>query len=442
MRALLSIAIAIALAGCQQAEQPAKAAPQVICRDLDAAYEATYSGDAALADCVRDPKMQSEGHRRVAQLGPGDFDFGDGRRFELTSGFAIEGAGPDATRIHANRPTLDVFGDDIYSTILVRGAQVRLANFTFNGVCKNAPSPAPECEEKHEHTLLAILVACGYGMERPPDCDVDGLVIEDVRVLGAKTPLVVTSSPPHPERGKKGLFANFRDLHWTIRRFQVAGRDSEFRYARIFEFGNGATADISRGPGVGVAEPRRYVVDIEDTHIDANVGMWGGQLAGILTAAVNDDRVDLQINLRNAQWRGAERLVGLANHSVAGDDTDDGRLTFSCVDSSLHAEPLQWSERKGTETAACPPFAAAVYVGEFSLRGGDFHSRANFVRCPVRIDSALALCPKPASLDLGGEAFASHVTTCIEASPLEPPPHGVATIAQPPCLDAQPGASP
>jgi hypothetical protein len=33
---------------------------------------------------------------RVAQLGLGDFDLGDGRRFERTSGFSVQGAGPDA----------------------------------------------------------------------------------------------------------------------------------------------------------------------------------------------------------------------------------------------------------------------------------------------------------------------------------------------------------
>ncbi len=441
MRAPLTIAIAALLAGCQQAQAPGSAAGQVTCRDLDARYEATYSGDAALVDCVRDPKMQSEGHRRVAQVGPGDFDFGDGRRLELTSGFSIEGAGPDATRIYASRPTLDVFGDDIYSAFFVRGAQVHLAGFSFDGFCHHGPSPEPACDAAHEHTLLAILVACGYGMQRPPDCDVDGLVIDNVRVLGAKTPLVVTSSPPHPERNEKGLFANFRDLAWTIRHFQVSGRDTAFRYARIFEFGNGATADISRGPGVGVEQPRRYIIDIEDTDIDANVGMWGGQLAGILTAAVNDDQVDLQLTLRNSHWHGAERLVGLANHSVADEGGDDGRVTFRCIDSALHAEPLQWTERNGAGAAACPPFAAAVYVGEFALPGGNFVSRANLVRCPVRIDASLALCPKPASLDLGGAAFAAHVATCIEASPLDPPPRGTAITRPPPCLDEPEGAS-
>jgi hypothetical protein len=170
--------------------------------------------------------------------------------------------------------------------------------------------------------------------------------------------------------------------------------------------------------------------------------MWGGQLAGILTAAVNDDRVDLRLNLRNSHWHGAERLVGLANHSVAGDDSDDGRVTFSCIDSSLRAEPLQWTARAGPEAAACPPFAAAVYVGEFARRGGTFQSRANLVRCPVRSDAGLALCPAPASLDLGDEALAAHVTTCIEASPLDPPPRGAATVAPPPCLDEGIGASP
>lgn len=439
MRAPLSIAIAVLLAACQRAEPPAKAVGQVFCRDLDTHYEATYSGYAALADCVRDPKMQSEGHRRVAQVGPGDFDFGDGRRFELTRGFAVQGAGPDATRVHASRPTLKVFQDDIYSAFFVRGANVRLADFTFDGFCHDGPSPAPGCEAKDEHTLLAIVVACGYGMERAPDCDVDGLVVENVRVLGVKTPFLATSAPAHPERNQKGLFANFRDLHWTIRRFQVSGRDAAFRYARIFELGNGATADISRGPGVGVEAPRRYVVDIEDTDIDSHVGMWGGQLAGILTMAVNDDRIDLRVNLRNSHWRGAERLVGIANHSAPGDDDggDDGRVTFSCIDSALHADPREFAGRDfgAAGSTACPPFAAAVYVGEFSRSGGNFTSRANLVRCPVAIEAGLALCPKPGSLDLGDDAISAHVSACLEESPIEPPARGGGRIVPPPCLE-------
>lgn len=426
------LAIAVALAGCQDSGAPG--AGEVLCQDLDANYAAIYEGDAALAECVRDPQMQSDGHRRVAQLGPGDFDFGDGRRIELTSGFAIQGAGPDATRIFASRPTLAIFTDDIHSAFVVRGARVRLADFTFSGLCHDGPSPGPRCEAKDEHTLVAILVACAYGMQAPPDCDVDGLAIENVRVVGVKTPFVATSSPAHPERGAKGLFANFQDLHWTIRRFQVSPRSEPFRYARVFELGNGATADISRGPGVGVAAPRRYRVDIEDTDIDANVGMWGGNLAGILTMAVNDDRVDLRVNLRNSNWHGAERLVGIGNHTVPGDSGDDGRVTFSCVDSALHADPMEFAGRAVTNAVAtsCPPFAAAVYVGEFAQRGGSHQSRANLVRCPVKIEAALALCPKPASLDLGD---AAHVTTCIEASPLDPPPRGAATVAEPPCLE-------
>lgn len=437
MRAPLSIAIAVLLASCQRARQDAPGANQVVCRDLDANYQAVYSGDGALADCVRDAKMQSEGHRRVAQVGPGDFDFGDGRRFELTRGFAVLGAGLDATRIHASRPTLKVFQDDIYSAFFVRGANVRLADFTFDGFCHDGPSPGPGCEAKDEHTLLAIVVACGYGMERAADCDVDGLVVENVRVLGVKTPFLATSSPAHPERSEKGIFANFRDLHWTIRRFQVSGRDAEFRYARIFELGNGATAEISRGPGVGVEAPRRYVVDIEDTDIDTHVGMWGGQLAGILTMAVNDDRVDLRVNLRKSHWRGAERLVGIANHSVAGDDGDDGRVTFSCIDSALHADPREFAGRDfgAAGATACPPFAAAVYVGEFSRSGGNFESRANLVRCPVKIEAGLALCPKPGSLDLGDDAIAAHVSACLEESSADPPPRAAGRIVPPPCIE-------
>jgi hypothetical protein len=165
--------------------------------------------------------------------------------------------------------------------------------------------------------------------------------------------------------------------------------------------------------------------------------MRGGQLAGILTMAVNDDRVDLRVRLTNSQWRGAERLVGIANHSVDGGDSDDGRVTFSCIDSSLHADPREFAGRDFGEAGAtaCPPFTAAVYVGEFSGSGGNFESRANLVRCPVKIEAGLALCPKPGSLDLGDAAIAAHVSACIEESSVDPPPRGAGRIVPPPCIE-------
>jgi hypothetical protein len=351
--------------------------------------------------------MQDEAHRREARIGPGAFDFGDGRRLELGNHWAIRGAGPDATRIHASRATFDVFGDDIHSAFFVRGAHVTLAGFTFDGFCHVGPSPGPGCLPKHQNTLLAIVVACAFAIERPPDCDVDGLAIEDVRVLGAKTPFLATSTPPDPAKGTKGLFANFRDLHWTIRRFQVSRRDRSFRYARIFELGNGATAALSQGPGVGVEAPRRYVVDIEDSDIDTHVGKWSGELAGILTAAVNDDRVDLRVNLRRSKWRGAVRLVGLANPAVAGDGADDGRLAFHCSDAELVAGTGDAAPFAG---APCPPFDAAIEANEFSLAGGAHRTEIALERCTVRAEPAPPACPPSRAVDLGPAQQAGHVS--------------------------------
>lgn len=407
MIARICAALAIAaLVACAR-EQDAPVAPgAVLCRDLDAGYTRTYRGDAALADCVRDPNMQAEGHRREARLGPGDFDFGDGRRLELGRGFAVRGAGPDATRIHASRATLDVFGDDIHSAFLVRGANVTLAGFTFDGFCHTGPSPGPGCEPSHQNTLLAIVVACAFALEKPADCDVDGLAIEDVRVLGAKTPFLATSTPPEPERGRRGLFANFRDLHWTIRRFQVSGRDRSFRYARIFELGNGATAELSQGPGVGIETPRRYRVDIEDTDLDTHVGRWGGQLAGMLTAAVNDDDVELEIRVRRSKWRGAARVVGLANHALPGDAGDDGRLAFACEDAELVADASDGAPLAG----ACPPFSAALRAGEFSLPGGSHRTEVRLERCTVRAEPAPPGCPPTTAIDLGSPDLSPHLS--------------------------------
>jgi hypothetical protein len=391
----------------------------VLCRDLDAGYTATYRGDAALADCVRDPRLQDEAHRREARLGAGAFDFGDGRRLELGARWTIRGAGVDATRVHASRATVDVFGDDIHSAFLVRGPGVTLAGFTFDGFCHVGPSPGPGCEPKHQNTLLAIVVACGFGAERPPDCDVDGLLVEDVRVVGAKTPFLATSTPPDPAKGTPGLFANFRDLHWTIRRFQVTGRDKSFRYARVFELGNAATAELSQGPGVGVEAPRRYVVDIEDSDVDTHVGRWSGELAGILTAAVNDDRVDLRVNLRRSRWRGVARLVGLANHAVPGDGADDGRLAFRCSDSELVADARDAAPHGGSP---CPRSDAAIEANELSRAGGRHRIEVALERCAVRAEPAPATCPPSRAIDLGPPEQRAHVALERDAeSAIDPP---------------------
>jgi len=397
----------------------------VTCRDLDTGYAASYRGPAALAECLADPRMQSEGHRREAVASPGRYDFGGAGRFELTGGMALRGAGSDRTTLYASRPTRSVFGDDIRSALWVRGAGVELGGFTFDGSCRDGPSPGPECARDDDQTLLAIVVACGYGFERGPDCDVDGLRIDDVRVLNVKTPFVATGSDPNPAAGQKALFANFRDFHWTIRRFSVSGRDDPFRYARIFELGNASTADISQGPGAGVAEPRHYVVDIEDTSIDTHVGKAGGQLAGVLTMAVNAP-VSLAVNLRRSSLRGTERVVGIATHALEGPGRDAGSALFRCEDSELVADQRDWAGKlkEDPKGSICPPFDAAVYVGEFSLPGGSHRSRAELVRCNVSVEGWLALCPAPASIDTGGERLAAHASVCLRESRVEPAVRG------------------
>jgi hypothetical protein len=386
--------------------------------------------------------MQDEGHRREARLGPGDFDFGDGSRLELGAGWTIRGAGPDATRLVASRATFDVFRDGIHSALFVRGARVTLAGFTFDGFCHTGPSPGPGCEAAHQNTLLAIVVACGFGPAPPPDCDVDGLVVEDVRVVGVKVPFLATSTPPAPERGEPGLYANYRDLHWTIRRFSVSGRDKSFRYARVFELGNGATAELSQGPGVGVEAPRRYVVDIEDSDLDVAIGRWGGQLSGVLTMAVNDDRVDLTVNLRRSRWRAAARLVGIANGAVGRDGARGGRATFRAFDAELLAVPAELAHPEAPPALRCPPFDAALYAADFSQPGGAHATRVDLVRTPVAAEPNFAGCPPVAALDLGAPALARQVTLCTEASPLAPGVRGEAQRAAPPCAPSQPGESP
>jgi hypothetical protein len=364
--------------------------------------------------------------------GPGRFDFGGAERFELTSGFSIRGAGAGRTTLFASRPTTAVF-TDIRSALWVRGAHVELSGFTFDGACRDGPSPEPGCGPDDAETLLAIIVACGYGFERGPDCDVDGLRVDDVRVLHVKTPFVATGSDPDRAAGTKAVFSNFRDFHWTIRRFQVSDRAAGYRYARIFELGNASTPQVSQGPGAGVAEPRRYVVDIEDTHIDTHVGWRGGQLAGVVTMAVNAP-VSLTVNLRRSSLRGTERVVGIASHVLDGPGRDAGQALFRCEDSELVADHRDWGGRLREDPAGavCPPFDAAVYVGEFSRPGGPHRTRAELVRCSVRVEGWLALCPEPASIDTGGERLAAHSSVCIEESRLEPAPRGAVETA--PCV--------
>lgn len=420
----------LALAALASACGPAVPEAGVACRDLDAGYETRYAGDDALARCVHDPHMQQEGHRREAVLDPGRFDFGDGRRLELGSHWTIRGAGVERTRLYPSRPTTAVFRDDIHSALFVRGAQVHLSGFTFDGSCSAGPSPGPGCAPNGRATLLALVVACGYGMERGPDCDVDGLVVEDVRVEGVKTPFVATSSEPHPEAGEKGLFANFEDLHWTIRRFQVASPEASFRYARIFELGNAAAAESSQGPGVGVAAPRRYRVDIEDTDIDAHVGKGGGQLAGVLTMAVNAP-VSLEVRLVRSRLVGTERVVGIAADVAPGAGHDGGSARFVCEGSQLVADQRDWAGRvREPGSAPCPPFDAAVYVGEFAKPGSRPDVRAVFRGCEVRVEGWIALCPAPASIDLGPPG----ASTCLEDTPATPAARGAGALESGPCV--------
>jgi hypothetical protein len=424
-----------ATAACWDGASPtASEQPRVSCRDLDAGYEAIYTGDGALAECMGDPRMQQAGHRREARLGAGRFDFGAATRLELDAGWTVEGAGADQTFLFASRPTRSVFQDEIRSALLVRGARVRLARFTFDGACSAGPSPDPECAGLPDHSLLALVVACGYGMEPPPECDVDGLVVEDVRVLHVKTTFLATSSMPHPERGEKGLFANFLDLHWTIRRFQVSDVGDGFRYARIFELGNGATPYLSQGPGVGVTAPRRYVVDVEDVEIDAPVGMHGGQLAGVLTVAVNAP-VTLELGLRRSRLVGTERIVGIATHAVARRGSDGGRVLFRCEDSLLQASPRDWEQqlRRQPGGAPCPPLAAALRLGEFSRPGGSHAVRAELRRCEVRAEPFLALCPAPLAVELPAPDAGLHTSLCLEESRLDPPPADAAGVEHGPC---------
>ena len=424
----LAILACVAALGCAPpGDEPA--ADSVLCRDLETGHRATYRGSGAIADCLADPAMQSDGHRREARVGPGRFDFGAAGRFELGSGFALRGAGPERTTLYASRPTTAVFNDDIRSALLVRGSGVELAGFTFEGDCRAGPRPGPDCHGNDVDTLLAVLVACRYGFERGPDCDVDGLSIHDLRVLHVKTPFVSTGSDPDRAAGKKAVFANFRDFHWRIRHFQVSGRSDGYRYARIFELGNAATPDISQGPGAGVAEARRYVVDIEDTRIDTHVGMHGGQLAGVLTMAVNAP-VSLTVNLRRSSLHGTERIVGVASHALDGRGSDEGEALFRCEDSELVADQSDWAGklRERPHAAACPPFDAAVYVGEPSPASGRQRARAELLRCAVRVEGWLALCPEPASIAVAGAG----ASACLEESRVEPAVRG--RLEPAPCL--------
>ena len=425
-----AIAALVWLAGlCCTSRGGEPAADSVVCRDLESGYAARYRGPTAIADCLRDPAMQSEGHRREARAGPGRFDFGAAGRFELGSGFAIRGAGSDRTQLYASRPTGAVFTDDIRSALWVRGARVELAGFTFDGDCRAGPSPAAECPREHGDTLLAVVVACGYGFERGPDCDVDGLSLRDLRVLHVKTPFVASGSDPDRAAGRKALFANFLDFHWSVRRFGVSGRNDNYRYARIFEFGNAATPHISQGPGAGVSAPRRYIVDIEDTHIDTHVGMHGGQLAGVLTMAVNAP-VSLTVNLRSSSLRGTERVVGVASHVLAGSERDGAEAVFRCEDSELVADQRDWAGkvRQNPAGAACPPFDAAVYVGELSQDSAGQRARVELLRCEVRVEGWLAICPEAASIEVAGAG----ASACLEQSRVEPAVRGAVEPA--PCL--------
>ena len=427
--AAIAALVGLASVGCtSHGDEPA--IDSVLCRDLESDYTARYHGHAAVAACLADPAMQQEGHRREVRAGPGRFDFGDAVRFELGSGVAVLGAGSARTTLYASRPTTAVFSDDLRSAIWVRGARVELAGFTFEGDCRAGPSPDPACPPDSGDTLLAVVVACGYGFERGPDCDVDGLALRDVRVLHVKTPFVATGSDPDRAAGRKALFSNFRDFRWTIRRFQVSDRSDGYRYARIFELGNATTPGASQGPGAGVAEPRRYTVDIEDTRIDTHVGMHGGQLAGVLTMTVNAP-VSLTVNVRGSSLRGTERIVGVAGQVLEGPGRAGGEALFRCEDSELVADQRDWAGKLRESPAGappCPPFQAAVYVGEASKASAARSARAELLRCDVRVEGWLALCPEPASIEVTG----ANASVCLEESRVDPAVRG--PVEPVPCL--------
>jgi hypothetical protein len=153
------------------------------------------------------------------------------------------------------------------------------------------------------------------------------------------------------------------------------------------------------------------------------VGKHGGRMAGVLTAAVNDDRVTLEIELRRSHLRGTERVVALAAHALDGEARDDGSVSLRCEDSEIVADLGAWGARvEERGVAPCPPFPAALYVGELARPGGLHREHASLVRCGVAVRGWISLCPEPAAVELGAGAAADgieHASLCLEDARVE-----------------------
>jgi hypothetical protein len=379
--------------------------PVVVCENREPGFEFMTSirGRDAIHRCLTHPGTATPGHSRRVRARAGKFIIPDDELFDLTAGWTLEGAGVDETFIYASDSN-GVF-TNLESFIWVHGRDVRLADFTLDGDCASGlANPPPSCDVQTADvptTTLGIVVSCGVGLSPPPDCDVDGLVVENVRVQNFKDAFVATRAV--------SLWSNFQDLTWTIRNFQVPTP-----VARVFQLG-GPTAG-AEGIGEGAMPPPgetyEYVINIESSVIETQIG-WPNTFIpndSILDVLVDDNDVDVTINLVDSTLVGSQRVVFANAQNLDDAESRDGRLTLNCVNSALVADRALWSDPTG-----CPPFDAAIYLAqqEIALPGLQ-HLQANFTNCSIEVKGT-PTCPALTSLDTG-LLDGQHTGVCLDVA--------------------------
>lgn len=440
---ILLAALVLLACGREEAEPPHQT---VLCENRTIGFSQEFAGPFAVSDCLHHTAMASEGDDRRAFMRPGAYTFRPGERFELDSGWTLEGTSPRESVIVAARDN-DLFRAPFHSLIFVRGAGVTLRNFRYDGNCWVSPEIARACEEK----LLAwygIVVACSFGRERGEDCDVDGLLIDRVRVINTKYPFFASASAGNTPAGP-GLFTNFLDFTWTFRNFQVGSTDRKYGPATVFGLGHKTAPDGSRspyglGPGEGVAPAdgrRHYVVNIEDTRIETRLvfgaafregefvaeyrGEGMGARNALIDAHVDDADVDLVINLRDSTLVASHRLISAGTRISKDRESIGGSVTLNCRDSTLAVDHSLWAERSAA-LPDCPPFDAAIYLDQPAAGRYAAPTRLNLDGCTVEVRNSV--CPAPAAIDTG---ILGNSLVCIGPGSPEPTLRGAGRTLRP-----------
>lgn len=397
---------------------------RVTCSNDTTGFTVILQGRDAIAACLAAPEMQTPGDVRTARVSAGIFAFGDSL-WQLDAGWSLVGAGADRTRIVAVRELGGESLEDTHSGIWVAGRDVTIQGLTLNGACADAP-PAwredPCAGLLGSLSTVGIAVICGFGDDPPPDCDVDGLLVEDVRIMNAATGFSATGHPPLAPLGFGGVWTNFLDFTWTLSGLRASGFESTGRYARFLDLGDAVGGFLSQGPGVGATTPRAYRVDLISSDIEAPISPPGfnGFHDGGVTIAVGNPLVGLEFHAIDSTISATSRPLSIGSLSV-GDGTGQGEIYFVCTDSTWTADHSDWDAAQALpgKPEGCPFYDATVYLSHWPSPSAFHVTRADFADCDIFVVGST--CADPRALDTGtiGPALTE---ACLERTVLSPGP--------------------